>query len=235
MIDHFNSSLKTFSFMITSVIIGFFENWHLNLIMCIFGLGCLITSKRVTIKSLIFPLIPLIILALSFFVAGYKFYNESLISNRVVMIGGHLTGALENGLILSSRLFAYGLIGLAYSLTNNRLELITSFIQQCKMSPKLAYGILAALHLLPNLKKDYNKIRLNYQIRGLKVSYLSSKPLFTLLIRTINWSEYVSRAMEAKGLNETRTSYLVMKVTLFDTILAISLPLITLILGIMKI
>lgn len=235
MIDHFNPTIKTFSFMATSIILGFFSNWHLNSIFCLFGLLCLITSKRVSWKILGIALLPITILAISFFVSGWKFYAESIADHSAVVIDGVLSPAFENGLVLGSRLYAYGLIGLAYSLTNDSLELVTSFMQQCHISVKLAYGVLAALHLLPTLKHDYEVTKLSYQIRGIKVSPFSSKPLFTLLVRTINWSDCLAKAMEAKGISELRTQYLVMKVHFMDILVGVGLPVIALALGLIKI
>ena len=59
-------------------------------------------------------------------------------------------------------------------------------------------------------------------MRGIKVHALSFRPLFTMLVNSIRWSESVAMAMESKGFcgDAPRTSYSVPKVRWYDWVLA---------------
>ena len=65
--------------------------------------------------------------------------------------------------------------------------------------PRFAYGILAAFHLMPGMVREFRQVRLAFAVRGLHVHALSLKPIFTMLVNSVRWSESVAMAMESKG------------------------------------
>ena len=58
------------------------------------------------------------------------------------LYAGNLTTAMQ----LSSRILAYGSLGILYAFTSDAFELVMSLMQQFHLPPKFAYGILAAYH-----------------------------------------------------------------------------------------
>lgn len=232
MIDNINPSYKTISILLSSLILGFFSSYRLNIFVIFLSIIFTITSKRADYKQIIKVLIPIIILSFSFFMAGFK-YNAKA-------VGGETLGAdsmayrLENGLMLGTRIGAFGLLGLCFSQSTDKNDLIYSFIQQLKMPNEMGYGILSAINLIPNLKEDLEKVKLSYEIRGVKTNFLSMKPIFTLLVRSVRFSDNIASAMEAKAFGPNRTYYKTIKVRPIDYVFLLGFPLLILVLGIVS-
>jgi energy-coupling factor transport system permease protein len=71
-----------------------------------------------------------------------------------------------------------------------------------KLPRKFTYGILCAFNFMPYVKKEYDNARLALAVRGVKLSVFSMKPLFSMLVNSIRWSEMLSMAMQSKGFHE---------------------------------
>lgn len=230
MIDKINPSVKTIAILTTSLLLGFFSSFKLNIFIICLGFLFLFTSKMAKFKDYKFILLSILILSFAFFMAGFKF-NASMIS-------GESNKALglnwENGLNLGTRICAFGLLGISYSKTTDKLDLIYSFNQQLKLKDDICYGILSAINLIPKLKKDLDRVKLSYNVRGIKTNSLSIKPIFTLLVRSVRFSDNIAEAMESKGFGSNRSHYKKLEVRLIDYIFAISLILVTLIFGIIS-
>ena len=224
-----NPSFKTISIFLSSLIVGFFTSYRLNFFVTGIGIIFLLTSKRVKFKSILLALVPVLLLSLSFFMAGYKFSASGLTAS----INNNIHANFENGLVLGSRILAYALLGISYSMTTDSKELIYSFTQQLNLSNNLAYGILSAINMIPNLKNDLENIKLSYDIRSMSYGFLNIRPVFTLLVRSVRFSDNIASSMEAKGFGEDRTNYKIMYVKKTDYIVAVALPLIILTLGIL--
>ena len=225
-----NPSYKTISIFLSSLMVGFFSSYRLNFFVIGLGFLFIFTSKRVDYRKFIIALIPVILLSISFFMAGYKFKASGLTAS----VNTNLDSNLNNGLVLGSRIAAYALLGISYSMTTESKELVYSFIQQLNMSDNLAFGILSAINMIPNLKDDLEKIKLSYDIRGISYGLLNIRPIFTLLVRSVRFSDNIASSMEAKGFGGDRSNYIIMEVSNSDYILAVSFPLIILILGIIN-
>ena len=74
-----------------------------------------------------------------------------------------------------------------------------SLIHQCHLSPKYAYGVLAAFHLLPVIREELSRTRLAFRCGGISVTPFSLRPVFAMLVNTVHWSESIAMAMESKG------------------------------------
>lgn len=231
MIDKMNPSFKTISIFLSSLIVGLFNSYKLNFFVVVLGFLFLFTSKRVNFKKLMIALVPVILLSLSFFMAGYKFSASGLTAS----VNNNLDSNFYNGLVLGSRIAAYALLGISYSMTTDSKELVYSFIQQLNLSDNLAFGILSAINLIPNLKNDLEKVKLSYNVRGIRYGFLNIRPIFTLLVRSVRFSDNIASSMEAKGFGGKRSNYIIMGVNTCDYIFAIAFPLVILILGIIGI
>lgn len=95
--------------------------------------------------------------------------------------------------------------------TTDPILFMLSLIQQCKLPPKLAYGVIAGFRFLPLLKDEILIIRQAHRIRGagsdsgLK-GKLSAFRRFTipLLAGAIRKAERTAIAMESKGFTGSR-------------------------------
>ena len=93
-------------------------------------------------------------------------------------------------------------------------------MHQCHLSPKFAYGILAAFHLMPTMARELEEARLAFQVRGVRLPRWSLKPVFAMMVNSVRWSESVAMAMESKGFSGsgTRTYYHVTHVRWYDMV-----------------
>jgi energy-coupling factor transport system permease protein len=142
-------------------------------------------------------LIIVAIFAFGIFMTGARFGTEAT--------GGIGVSGLTDtraGLVMATRFFALAGLGLLFFLTTNPYDLIKSMQKDAKLPRKFAYGILCAINLLPHMKNEYINAKLAFQVRGVKVSACSIKPVFAMLVNCFRWSEVLSIAMFSKGFYE---------------------------------
>lgn len=127
---------------------------------------------------------------------------------------------LYTALQLATRLLAYAGFGTLFALTTDGEYFISSLMHQCHLPPKFAYGILAAFHLMPNMVKEFRQVKLAFAARGVRTGACSLKPVFTMLVNSIRWSECVAMAMESRGFcgSSERTYYSIPKVHWYDRV-----------------
>jgi energy-coupling factor transport system permease protein len=122
---------------------------------------------------------------------------------------------LVDGLGLAVRLVAIALGGLLATATSQPTELADSLVQQVRVSPRFAIGVLAALRLLPILSHEWQTIALARRARGveagrspLAASRLFAGQMLTLLVGAIRRGTRMALAMEARGFGarECRTA-----------------------------
>lgn len=120
----------------------------------------------------------------------------------------HITAeSMNHGLVIGLRMLGFVTYGLLFTTTTDLTLLIMSFIHQCKLSPKWAYGLLAGFRFIPLFQSELNQMKIAHKVRGYrqKNSWRSfmrySLPLFTQGIRK---SERIAIAMEARGFTGAR-------------------------------
>jgi energy-coupling factor transport system permease protein len=126
----------------------------------------------------------------------------------VATIGPIDVGArtLANGLGLSLRLIAIFLAGILATATSDPTEVADALIQQARISPRFAIGVLAALRLVPVLAREWRIIGLARRARGVEpgrsplaaVRLLGGR-LMALLVAAIRRASRMAVAMEARG------------------------------------
>jgi len=142
-------------------------------------------------------LIPVTFFAFTIFMTGARFGGEASGGFSVSLLDG-----AQAGLNMGTRFFALAGLGLLFALTTNPYDLIKRMQKDAKLPRKFAYGILCAVNLLPHIKNEYINARLAFQVRGVKVSVFSVKPVFSMLVNCFRWSEVLSIAMFSKGFHE---------------------------------
>lgn len=113
---------------------------------------------------------------------------------------------LANGVGLSLRLIAIFLAGILATATSDPTEVADSLVQQARVSPRYAIGVLAALRLVPGLAREWRIIGLARRARGVEAgrSPVAAIRLFAgrvlaLLVAAIRRSSRMAVAMEARG------------------------------------
>ncbi|MBD5091061.1 MAG: energy-coupling factor transporter transmembrane protein EcfT [Lactobacillus sp.] len=110
--------------------------------------------------------------------------------------------SLFDGTVLFSRLYVYVCLGTVFTFTTNTLTLARSLEQNCHLPSKYAYGVLAALNLIPKMKQAVTTIYTAGQMRGVNLHWWSPTLYFKAILVAIQWSDQLAQAMESHGFVE---------------------------------
>jgi energy-coupling factor transport system permease protein len=107
---------------------------------------------------------------------------------------------------LGARVAAIVSVGAVFVLTTDPTRLMDALVQQARVSPRFAYGLLAAYQAVPRLGSDLTSLRDARRLRGLR--QLDPSLLVGLLVRAIRHADQLSIAMDARGFGPgPRTAY----------------------------
>ena len=228
-LERINPSVKVITGLLCVILLCFQYLVMLNVFVfavCMVLLLVCTKTKALQVGKL---LLPAFVAALCLFVTGFA-HNSGAdaaqmeqISAMPYALRSAMSTDLYSALQLSTRLLAFAGFGILFTLSTDGEELIFSLIHQCRMSVKFAYGILAAVHLLPTMVREYRSVQLAFQTRGMRAHRLSVKPLFAMLVNAIRWSNAVAMAMESKGFDgeEPRTYAYIPQVRWYDIAYAV--------------
>lgn len=137
---------------------------------------------------------------------------------------------LNHALSLSFRVLAFSSLSLLFALTTNPVTFILSLMQQLKLSPKIAYGVMVGYQFLPVLKEEFVQIGQAHRLRGaVREKNLVQRLigirriLIPMLAGAVRKAERAAFAMEARGFTgERRSSYFhVISIGKVDVVLVI--------------
>ncbi|WP_404451153.1 energy-coupling factor transporter transmembrane protein EcfT [Virgibacillus necropolis] len=133
--------------------------------------------------------------------------------------------SLTTALALSLRVLSVAALALLFIFTTDTVDFILSLIQQLKLSPKIAYGVLAGYRFLPMMKNELFIIRSAHRVRGfdqaktLRGKWNQYKTFsIPLLASAIRKAERTAMAMESKGFtgDKNRTFYRLFSISSHD-------------------
>ncbi|WP_033544027.1 energy-coupling factor transporter transmembrane component T family protein [Planococcus sp. CAU13] len=118
-------------------------------------------------------------------------------------------------LSLSFRVLAFSSLSLLFALTTDPVRFVMSLMQQLKLSPKLAYGVLVGYQFLPVLKDEFFQIQQAHRLRGAATEKYWWQRLLNIrriiipmLAGAVRKAERSAFAMEARGFTgEARTEF----------------------------
>jgi len=153
---------------------------------------------------------PLLLAAVGVAVTNLLFstHNPDPVAHEVLRAGPlRITEeALEAAAGLAARVAAIVSVGTVFVLTTDATRLMDSLVQQARVSPRFAYGLLAAYQAVPRLADDMATLRGTRRLRGLRE--LDASLLVGLLVRAIRHADQLSIAMDARGFGPgPRSSY----------------------------
>jgi energy-coupling factor transport system permease protein len=118
---------------------------------------------------------------------------------------------------LGARVAAIISVGAVFALTTDATRLTDALVQQGRVSPRFAYGALAAYQAVPRLADDLGTIRAARRLRGLREWH--PHIVFGLLVRAIRHADQLAVAMDARGFGPgPRSTYRPISWTLLDVI-----------------
>lgn len=200
-----NPGWKLLSLIIASLLLSATFNVRLNLLVAAVCLAVTFCTPGVDRRHLLLSLLPFFLAALGMFTAGLCFGTDGGTQGVSVSVFGQRTlyaSNLTTAMQLSSRILAYGGLGMLYAFTSNAFELVMSLMQQFKLPPKFAYGILAAYHFFPVVREEYFIVEAALKVRGIRTGPVSPKRLFPMLVQAMERSESLAMAMESRGFEE---------------------------------
>ncbi len=117
------------------------------------------------------------------------------------------SAALAGGIGLGLRLIAIGAVGTVFVLTTDSTRLVDALVQQAGLSPRFAYGALAAYQAVPRFGEDLTALREARRLRGLRGGW-HPRLLVGLLVLAIRHGDRVALAMDARAFGSgPRTRY----------------------------
>ena len=186
--------IKVVTILVCGILMALISSWKLNLAVLIAALLALLLLSNCKLSSLVKTFVPVILLAGAVFVSGMSYGKSAAQSASIYDVA-----SMDSALLLSTRILAYVGMGMVFALSTDQKEFIMSLMHQAHVKPKFAYGVLAAVNLIPTLRREWDEVNLAYRARKKRTGLLPIGPLFNTLVNGIRWSENVAMAMESKG------------------------------------
>ena len=193
-LEKINPFIKVVTILVCGILMALTSSWKLNLAVLIAALLALLLLSNCKLSSLVKTFVPVILLAGAVFVSGMSYGKSAAQSASIYDVA-----SMDSALLLSTRILAYVGMGMLFALSTDQKEFIMSLMHQAHVKPKFAYGVLAAVNLIPTLRREWDEVNLAYRARKKRTGLLPSGPLFNTLVNGIRWSENVAMAMESKG------------------------------------
>lgn len=225
-LEKWNPTVKAATVLVCVILLS--VQYLVSLNLTVFGvcLVLLLAGSRCGLRRLAALLLPASVAALGLFFMGLYYARGGsvdptaldTVSTLPYAVRAAMTHNLYTALQLATRLLAYAGLGMLFALSTDTEFFIASLLHQCRLPPQFAYGILAAFHLMPGMVREFRQVQLAFAVRGLHVHALSLKPIFTMLVNSVRWSECVAMAMESKGFcgQAPRSYYFVPRVHGYD-------------------
>lgn len=193
-LEKINPFIKVVTILVCGILMALTSSWKLNLAVLIAALLALLLLSNCKLSSLVKTFVPVILLAGAVFVSGMSYGKSAAQSASIYDVA-----SMDSALLLSTRILAYVGMGMLFALSTDQKEFIMSLMHQAHVKPKFAYGVLAAVNLIPTLRREWDEVNLAYRARKKRTGLLPIGPLFNTLVNGIRWSENVAMAMESKG------------------------------------
>ncbi|HET9681547.1 MAG TPA: energy-coupling factor transporter transmembrane component T [Candidatus Limnocylindrales bacterium] len=172
-----------------------------GLLLAFAALAAIPLMGAVPVGQLVRRLWPLVLAALGIAVTNLLFAsaNTDPTAAELLRLGPlRLTvPAATTALGLGARVLAIISVGSAFALTTDATGLADGLTQQAGLSPRFAYGALAAYQAVPRLAEDLATLRAARRLRGLRDWH--PRILVGLLIRAIRHADQLALAMDARA------------------------------------
>jgi len=176
--------------------------WTPPLVLAGAAIGTGVALGSVRVATLARSLAPLWLAALGIglFNALYSTSNGDPAAATLVDLGPFRITILAatNGLALVLRVVAIASVGAVFTLTTDPTRLADALVRQAHVSPRFAYGALAAYQAIPRFAEDLATLRQARRIRGLRGSW-HPRLLVTLLVLAIRHGDRLALAMDARA------------------------------------
>ncbi|MBG9732847.1 energy-coupling factor transporter transmembrane component T family protein [Paenibacillus alvei] len=190
------------------------------------------TLGRISWRKWLFSFSPFLIMGIGYVWTALVFPRAAdPASSTVLWHWGSLiitAATFQQAISLGLRVLIFSALSLIFILTTDPVRFMLSLMQQCKLPPKWAYGILAGYRFLPFFKEELRILQHAHRMRGIERAQGWKNKLrawkryaIPLLASAIRKSERVAAAMISKGFTgrRDRTYYTQLRVTWKDWLL----------------
>jgi len=204
-----NPTVKFIAILVPGVLLSFVYDVFTPFVYLIFLIVVTFVFSDISFGKWIRLFAPFMLFALGFGWTAALYTNESFSGGTVLFEFWMMkltVGGLQTGLSITLRSLCFFAMSLLFIFTTDTTKLMMSLIHQCKVPPKIAYGIIAGYRFLPVFKHELQILRKAHQIRGMgRMKGIKGKLTqfqrysIPLLSNGIRKAERVAIAMESKG------------------------------------
>jgi energy-coupling factor transport system permease protein len=184
-----------------------------------------LTLGRIPARTLVRVTAPLWLAAILIGVSNTLFNaaNGDPTATELIVIGPIriATDAAVGGVAIACRVIAIVSVGAVFSLTTDPTRLVDSLVQQARVSPRFAYGALAAYGAIPRFGEDLATLRQARRVRGLRGGWHPGM-LIGVLVLAIRHGDRMALAMDARAFGSgPRTFYRPIGWSWLDVVVAV--------------
>ncbi|WLR56844.1 energy-coupling factor transporter transmembrane component T [Mesobacillus subterraneus] len=230
LLNEMNPSIKALSILVSILLLSIFFDPVTPLLSLILTIAITFIFGKIHFKKWILLFSPFLFMAIVYVWSSLLFprvdWGDSIIWEWwFITITAE---GVQRSISLGLRVLSFASLSLLFALTTNPFNFLLSLMQQCKLSPKIAYSIMAGYQFLPMIKNEFEIIRSAHRIRGAgRTETLSDKIKqikkygIPLLASGIRKAERTAIAMESKGFtgDKEREFYRVIPVSKRDWLL----------------
>jgi energy-coupling factor transport system permease protein len=114
--------------------------------------------------------------------------------------------AAAGGIALVCRVIAIASVGAVFTLTTDSTRLADSLVQQARVSPRFAYGALAAYQAIPRFGEDLTTLRQARRVRGMRGGWHPGL-LIGVLVLALRHADRMALAMDARAFGSGPRTY----------------------------
>ncbi|MFD2699152.1 energy-coupling factor transporter ATPase [Paenibacillus shunpengii] len=214
-LHHMNPSIKALAVTLGVVLLSFAFDPVTQLSALMVTILLTACFGQVSWRRWVLLFAPFLIMALGYVWTAIVFPRESIVMNDEVWIriGGFEAGreTVLTALSLGLRTLTFSALSLLFILTTDPVKLMFSLMQQCRLSPKLAYGIMAGYRFLPLFREELATMQQAHRMRGIQrekgirfILHAFKRYSIPLLASSIRKSERVAVAMVSRGFTGKR-------------------------------
>ncbi|MFC4558306.1 energy-coupling factor transporter transmembrane component T family protein [Virgibacillus kekensis] len=217
-LHHLNPSIKAVSIVVVVILLALVFDPITPFLFMVFTITLTFFGGEISIKKYALYFLPFTIIAFGMLWTTIVFADTpDNPAERLTIFGFSFPEeSFITALALSLRVLSVAALSLMFIFTTNIVDFILSLIQQLRLPPKIAYGVLAGYRFLPMMKDELFLVRAAHRIRGYNQEKtlrgkLSQFKRFSipLLASAIRKAERTAMAMESKGFTgeKNRTFY----------------------------
>lgn len=211
LLNEMNPSIKGLTVILGVILLSLAFDPVTISISLIYVLSVTALFGRISWRRWLLLFVPFFIMAIGYFWTAALFPRSDLPQDSPLIFSWGPLKMTEAGfslaLSLALRTLMFSALSLMFVLTTEPVKFMFSLMQQCKLPPKLAYGILAGFRFLPLFREELRIMQQAHRMRGIwrekrnirSMLHAFKRYSIPLLASAIRKSERVAVAMVSRG------------------------------------